>query len=262
VHKMLTAFTQGALVAARGERLDLERLDAAFEGLHTTSPSGAILASIDAARELAQTRGRELVGRTITLADGARQALAAVDGLAVSGPALAVQHPSVGAVDPTRLVLSLAGTGADGFLVDADLHARGLRLEMADRETLVPILSMADDAESVERLVLELSTSIEQRRGAPRKVAASAAWSVDPEVALAPRDAWFAPRERVSARRAVGRIAAETAAPYPPGIPALAPGEVVTVEVLEALQQEAAAGSRIAYCGDPTLQTVAVVARP
>jgi lysine decarboxylase len=167
----------------------------------------------------------------------------------------------VAAVDPTRLVLSLAGTGANGFAVDADLHARGLRLEMADRQTLVPVLTMADDADSVNRLVGELTTSIEARRGEPRRVAASAAWSVAPEVAIPPREAFFAPRERVSALRAVGRIAAETAAPYPPGIPALAPGEVVTIDVLEALQQEAADGSRIAYCGDPTLRTVAVVAR-
>ena len=82
-----------------------------------------------------------------------------------------------------------------------------------------------------------------------------------PVVALPPREAFFAPAERVPAAQAVGRIAAETAAPYPPGIPALAPGEVVTQEVLDALQAEAARGSRVAYCGDPTLATVAVVAR-
>jgi lysine decarboxylase len=260
VHKMLTAFTQGALVAARGDRLDLDRLDAAFELLHTTSPSAAILASIDGARHLAETRGADLLAHAIALADGARAQLSAIDGLAVSGPELAERHPSVAAVDPTRLVLSLAGTGADGFHVDADLHRRGLRLEMADRETLVPIVSLADDERSVARLVQELTRAIEERRGEPRAVSASAVWSVDPVVAMPPREAFFAPRARVAAAEAVGRVAAETAAPYPPGIPALAPGEVVTAEVLEALQLEAAAGSRIAYCGDPTLRTVAVVA--
>ena len=64
----------------------------------------------------------------------------------------------------------------------------------------------------------------------------------------------------IPAGRAVGRIAAETAAPYPPGIPALAPGEVVTAEILTALRREAAAGSRVAYCSDPTLETLLVVA--
>ena len=78
---------------------------------------------------------------------------------------------------------------------------------------------------------------------------------------LSPREAFFAPRETVAASAAVGRIAAETIAPYPPGIPAIAPGEVIRAPLLEALRAAAAAGTRIAYCADPTLSTVQVVAR-
>jgi arginine decarboxylase len=78
-------------------------------------------------------------------------------------------------------------------------------------------------------------------------------------VAMTPRDAFFGPRERVDAARAIGRISAETAAPYPPGIPVLAPGEIITAEMLEQLQSEAAAGGRVAYCSDPTLSTLLVV---
>ena len=76
---------------------------------------------------------------------------------------------------------------------------------------------------------------------------------------MSPRDAFFADHERVPAAEAVGRIAAETAAPYPPGVPELAPGERIHAATLAALQAEAASGTRIAYCGDPSLQTVLVV---
>jgi lysine decarboxylase len=86
-------------------------------------------------------------------------------------------------------------------------------------------------------------------------------WALDPEVALSPREAFFAPRETVPAAAGVGRVVAETIAPYPPGIPALAPGEVIPAELLEALQEAAAAGTRLAYCADATLATVQVVAR-
>ena len=65
---------------------------------------------------------------------------------------------------------------------------------------------------------------------------------------------------RVPASEAIGRIAAETVVPDPPGIPALAPGEVVQGPVVEALQAEAAAGTSIRYCGDPNLETILVVA--
>jgi lysine decarboxylase len=85
-------------------------------------------------------------------------------------------------------------------------------------------------------------------------------WSIEPEVGLSPREAFFAPRETVSADRAVGRLAAETVAPYPPGIPALAPGEVVTAPLLDALREAAAAGTRLAYCSDHSLGTIQVIA--
>src|ERR1019366_5984209 len=44
-HKTLPAYTQGALVLARTERLDVARLNRALEATHTTSPSGSIMAS-------------------------------------------------------------------------------------------------------------------------------------------------------------------------------------------------------------------------
>jgi len=247
-HKSLTAFTQGSVVLARGERIDLARFDHAFELLHTTSPSAAILASSDRARQLMADRGPELLGRTIELVADARRRLAEVPGLLV-----------LDASDPTKLVLGLAGTGADGFEVEAALEEAGIRPEMCDRDTIVPIVTVADTDITVARLVNEVTGAVEAHRGTPREPSASSVWSLDAETALDPREAFFAPRERVDAERAVGRISAEMAAPYPPGIPALAPGEVITEPILRALQAEAAAGSRIAYCSDPTLRTLVVV---
>jgi arginine decarboxylase len=249
-HKTLTAFTQGSVVLARRGLLDLDRVDEAFELLHTTSPSAAILASSDLARRLVEDRGEELLGRAIEVVADARTRLRRIDGLYVSE-----------ASDPLKLVLGLAGTGADGFAVEGDLLAVGVRLEMADRDTLVPIVTIADTAETVGRLVEALERSIATRRGPRRTPAASSVWALEPVAAMSPRDAFFAPRERVSADRAVGRVAAETAAPYPPGIPALAPGELVTAEILEGLRREACAGTRVAYCSDPSLETLLVVAR-
>ena len=247
-HKNLTAFTQGSIVLARGERIDLARLDECFELLHTTSPSAAIMASSDRARALIEERGPELLGRTIEIVADARRRLSQVEGLTV-----------VDADDPTKLVLALAGTGADGFEVERDLFGRGIRLEMADRDTLVPIVTLADTAETVGRLADGVADSVAARRGKPRPPASSTVWSLVAEVVMSPRDAYFAPRRRVAWRDAVGRIAAETAAPYPPGIPALAPGELISSEILGALRDEAAAGSRMAYCSDPTLDTLLVV---
>lgn len=250
-HKTLAAFTQGAYLLACGERLDLARLAESFDVLHTTSVSAAILGSLDRARQLLATRGEELLGETLRLAVLFRERMAAVAGLVV-----------VASDDPTKLVLSLPGTGADGLEVEADLFAEGIRLELANRDLLVPLLTIGDTDESVERLCDALLRSFERRRGEPREPGgASAVWGVAPEAALTPREAFFAPRETVAAQDAAGRISAETVAPYPPGIPAIAPGEVVSRELVEALREAAAAGTRLAYCADPALATLQVVAR-
>jgi lysine decarboxylase len=250
-HKTLPAYTQGAIVLARTERLDAARLERAFDATHTTSPAGSIYASIDAARALLARDGERLCGRLLTIVAEARERLKAVPGVGVlEGPG----------VDPAKLVVLLAGTGAHGSLVEADLIAAGMPVEMGDRDTVVPIVTIADDAERLGTFLTELIASIERHRGRPRRPAATAAWTVRPQTVLAPREAFFAPNETVAAHAAVGRISAELVAPYPPGIPVLAPGELITSAALAALREVAADGGRIAYAADPSLGTFQVVA--
>jgi lysine decarboxylase len=254
-HKMLPAANQGALLLARTRRsgglLDPDRLQRAFDATHTTSPSGTILASTDAARALLVRDGPALGRRLVGLVGAARERLRAVPGLDV------LEGPDV---DPAKLVVLLAGSGAHGHAVEADLLTAGIRLEMADRDLLVPVVTFADDERSVDRLVAAVASSVVRRSGPPRTTAASAAWAVDAVTALDPREAFFAAHVVVDAARAVGRISAELVAPYPPGVPVLAPGEVVTAEALAALRAVRDDGGRIAYAADPTLETLQVVA--
>ncbi len=161
-------------------------------------------------------------------------------------------------VDPAKLVVLLAGTGANGNLVEADLIAAGMPVEMGDRDTVIPIPTIADDEERLAAFTEVLIGSIERRRAAPRRRAA-AAWTVRPQTVLSPREAFFAPNQAVAADAAVGRVSAELVAPYPPGVPVLAPGELITAEALAALREVRADGGRIAYAADPTLATFQVV---
>jgi lysine decarboxylase len=132
-------------------------------------------------------------------------------------------------------------------------------VEMADRDTLVPVVTMADRAADVDALVEAIAAAVGRHRGPARDVVPAAQWTVEPETVLLPRDAFFAPHERVPAAAAVGRVSAELVAPYPPGVPVLAPGERVTREALDALLAARAAGTRVAYAADPTLETLRVV---
>jgi lysine decarboxylase len=254
-HKALPAYTQGALVLARtaGGRLDPARLDRAFEATHTTSPAGAIMASIDAARALLARDGEELCARLLRVVAAARDRLRRVPGLDVlDGPG----------VEPAKLVVLLAGTGAHGIAVEADLIAAGMPVEMADRDTIIPIVTLADDEAAVARFTGTLAGIIEAHRGPPRRPVPAASWTVIPEMAMPPRQAFFCRNETRPAAKAVGRVSGELVAPYPPGVPVLAPGEVITAAALDALRAAQADGGRIAYAADPTLATFQVIARP
>ena len=249
-HKALPAYTQAALVLARTERLDPARLHRAFEATHTTSPTGSIMASTDAARALLAADGERLCGALLENVAAARRRLGAVPGLAVlEGPG----------VEPTKLVILLAGTGAHGYAVENDLVAQGMPVEMADRDTIIPIVTLADDAASVDRWVTEFIAIVDRHRGTPRHPAPAAAWTVEPQTVLAPREAFFAANETVPAAAAVGRVSAELVAPYPPGVPVLAPGELITAPALDALREVRDDGGRIAYAADPSLATFQVV---
>ena len=249
-HKTLPAYSQAALVLARTGRLDADRLERAVEATQTTSPAGAILASIDAARALLARDGRELTGRLVANARSSRDRLAEVEGVVVlDGPG----------VDPAKLVVLLAGTGADGNAVERDLADAGMPLEMADRDCLVPMLTMADDRLAVRALVGALTASIGRRRGTPRPADRSG-WDLEPRPVLPPREAFFSRHERVPIGEAVGRTCAELVAPYPPGVPVLAPGEEVTRSAVDRLLGARERGTRIAYAADPGLDTVTVVA--
>ncbi len=259
-HKSLPAWSQAALLVARTTRsgglLDPDRLERGFEASATTSAAGAILASADASRALLQRDGAELVGRLVDLVERARSGLSAVEGVDV----LADRRGDGLAVDPAKLVVLLAGTGAHGHAVEEDLLAQGITVEMADRDVIVPLITLADDEDGVDGLVERLTAAIERHRGQARGIRPSAAWSVRAETALEPREAFFAPHETVGADAAIGRVCAELIAPYPPGVPVLAPGELITLEALDALRETRADGGRIAYAADPALATIQVVA--
>ena len=261
-HKTLMSLTPGALLLARDTgRIDLERLGATFDMLLTTSPSAMIYGTIDQARARMQADGERLIGAAVELYARAREGVETIEGLRVIGDEAVLGHSSVLARDPLKLVIDLSGAHADGLAVDRSLRVRGVQVEGADRRMLIPHITVGDDAGRVDALLPILRAAVDEQRGsAPETPPVGTSWRTHPEQAMTPREAAFAATERVSAEAAVGRVAAEFAVPYPPGIPALAPGEVIGAELWERLRAEAVLGARISYASDPTLGSFKVVA--
>lgn len=255
-HKTLPAYTQSALVMARTDRLDRSRLDRAFETTNTTSPSGAIAASADAVRALLARDGERLLGHLLRIVESGRERLRQIPGVTV----MDADTLSGSGIDPVKFVIGVAGAGVNAMVLEDDLIARGFPVEMADHDTVVPMVTMADSLDDVLALVDAFAELVEVHRGTPRTTRPSSAWTVRSDAVMTPREAYFAEHETVAASAAIGRVSAELVAPYPPGVPVLAPGERIEPEAVAALNQALAEGTLVKYAADPSLTTFQVVA--
>lgn len=255
-HKALPGYSASALLLARTNLLSAERLEQSFETTHTTSPAGAPLASIDGVRALLQDRGEELIGQLLDNIHRFKEMVQAEFPLPI------FLYPSdfpTGRFDPAKLVLRVQQLGASGVEIEEDLQEKGIRVEMADRDTIVFLATIADSAADFDRLADALIPILKKRQEQRRESATALSWSVVPQKATSMRDAYFAKTEMVSAQQAIGRISADLIAPYPPGVAVVAPGEVLTEQIVTGLQASRAAGVRIAYASDSTLNQYRVV---
>jgi lysine decarboxylase len=248
-HKTLPAYSQASFVLVNSEFVDLSRFNKMFDSTQTTSMSGRILASIDASRALLELHGHELIGPVIEATEKGRAALVAAGIDVIDGEY----------IDPLKLVILLSSCGADGNLVEADLLAANIDIEMANRDILIPMITFADTPDRVEDLVQRIIASVNSHRGPSRPIEILPAFSIEPEVVVTPRDAFFSGYEVVEAKDAVGRVSAEMICPYPPGVPVLSPGERITEAALSALFEARDMGVMIKFVADPTLKTLKVL---
>jgi len=255
VHKALPGYSASALLLAQGKLLNLDRIEQSFETTHTTSPAGAPLASIDGCRALLQTRGDELTGQLLSHVAAFKEAVQAnFDSTIFLNPA---DFPT-GRFDPVKIVLRANILGVSGVDVERELQKVNIRVEMADQDAIVFLATLADNAEDFKILENALVRILKALQGPARTTQTSLSWSVVPTVAMSIRDAYFADTEFVSAKDAVGRISADLIAPYPPGVAVVAPGELLTAQIVDGLATTQKAGVRIAYASDPTLATYRV----
>ena len=255
VHKALPGYSASALLLAQGKLLNLDGIEQSFETTHTTSPAGAPLASIDGVRALLQTRGDQLTGELVKLVDSFK---AAVQSHFDASIFLNVTDFPAKRFDPVKIVLRANTLGLSGVDVEKELQKANIRVEMADRDTIVFLATLADTAEDFTVLENALVPILKKLQGLTRQTQTSLSWSVVPTVAISMRDAYFADTEFVSAKDAIGRTSADLIAPYPPGVAVVAPGEVLTEQIVNGLAATQKAGVRIAYASDSTLATYRV----
>jgi arginine/lysine/ornithine decarboxylase len=264
VHKTLSGLAQTSVLSVGSDRIDSERLQLCFELEESTSASSLLLSSIDGARRQFVREGRVLLERAVESAGLLRGRLREeVPALRVVDPQELVGLPGAVAADPTHVLIETASVGLTGFEADDWLREqRQIDVELVDHRRLMPLVTFAHGEREIDRLVRALRDLVDQRGqpGASIDCALPSAAELRSAQAMLPRDAFFAATEYVTPRDAIGRISAELVTPYPPGIPAVAPGEIYNEANVAYIEEVVAMGGFVEGAADPKLERLRVVA--
>lgn len=262
VHKMGAGFEQGSVYHIQGDLIDRERLTACADLLMTTSPSVPIYAALDGWRRQMVQHGHELLGAACALARDVRGRIDEIAGVEVLEQALLGAEASHD-LDRLQVLVDVSATGTSGYQTrDWLREQRGLDVGLADHRRILITLSFADDHRTAGRLLdglcewRDAATSFER----PPEIRLPSPQELQLESVQLPRDAFFGPTEMVAASRAGGRIAAEQITPYPPGVPAVVPGERLNAAVIDYLRSGLAAGMALPDAADSSLEHIRVVA--
>ncbi len=256
-------FTQSSFLSLGSGRLDEARVAANLQMVQSTSPSYLLMASLDAARRGMALHGKERMERALELGQRARQELAKIKGIEVLGTEMEGTC-GVWKIDPTRLVFSARELGISGYDLQVRLYEEyRVSTELADEENVVCVITWANSEEDITRLIDALAgiSAAESGKTTGRTKFTEKQWLFRslPEMVKTPREAYFAEKEAVPFAEAEGRIAAEMAAPYPPGIPLICPGERYSREMLELMRQYKADGCEFHGPSDASLEVLYVL---
>ena len=254
-HKTLGAMTQASMLHTQGNRVSSQRLSKALQLVQSTSPSYLLLASLDAARAQMAMEGNKLMARTIAIAEYAQTEIAKIPNLSVLD--LRIQ-PGCEYLDPTRLTIDVSQLGITGFEADEILHEQlNVTCELPLLHHLTFIISLGNNEADIEQLISACKKlPYLVTPSPPHPITPSPHHLLTPSPHLSPRQAYFAATETIPIQSAGDRLCGELICPYPPGIPLLMPGEVITAEAITYLKEILTAGGTITGCNDPTLGTI------
>ena len=260
-HKIAGSLTQSAMLhIGDSERVDVGAVARALRLLRSTSPSSLLLASLDGARRQLALHGEQLLWETVEAIKVARAKLETVPGIAMVDASL-VGRMGVAGYDPLRIVLDVRGTGRTGYeIADALRRSYDVHVELPMQATVVFIVGLGESASALRRLAGDVDEVVKQisAPGATAPIVPPAA-SLGHEAVVSPREAFLGEAEQVAVDVAVGRISCESIASYPPGVPALLPGERISAETVAYLRRLGASGARLHGASDPAFETINVL---
>ncbi|WP_419538641.1 aminotransferase class I/II-fold pyridoxal phosphate-dependent enzyme, partial [Mycobacterium colombiense] len=262
VHKMGAGFEQGSVFHVQGDLIDQDRLSGCADLLMTTSPNVLLYAAMDGWRRQMVEHGHELLGAALDLAHQLRADIESLPGVEVLDDELLGAQASHD-LDRLQVLMDVSGTGTSGYQAADWLRSNAhIDTGMSDHRRILATLSFADDKTTASRLTDALTAWREAADDfdSPPQIDLPSPDELELKTVCLPRDAFFGHVEAVPTDQAAGRVAAEQVTPYPPGIPAVVPGERLNDAVLNYLCSGVRAGMNTPDAADPSMKTIRVLA--
>lgn len=258
-HKIIGALTQCSLLQVRVGRVDINKVKQQLSLLQTTSPSYILMASLDCARRQIALHGKELLEGTIELSNYARAEINKIPGLYCFGEDI-LGKPGAYAFDFTKITVTCRDLGITGYDLDMILANKyHIQVELSDLYNILAVGSFGDTKENIDKLIIALQEISKEYYGKGNQKSDFIDIPDIPERVQIPREAFNSDKISVLLRDSIGMISGEFLMAYPPGIPILCPGERITKEIIEYIQQLKDTGLYVQGTEDPNVEYIKVV---
>ncbi|GAB2692789.1 aminotransferase class I/II-fold pyridoxal phosphate-dependent enzyme [Paenibacillus thermoaerophilus] len=259
VHKLGGSMTQSSVLNVQGTRVNAKRIQTIISMLTTTSTSYPLLASLDCSRRHLALHGREIAEKAIQLAQNARRRINGIPGLYCFGEELLGTEATY-AYDPMKLTIHVRHLGITGYEAENWLRDHyNIEIELSDMYNILCLVTPGDDESTVSRLVealAEMSRVFHNTREARELVIKT---PPIPQLVMTPRDAFYGDTEVIPFEESADRIIAEFIYVYPPGIPILLPGEVISQENIDFIMEHVQVGLPVKGPEDRSVKNIKVI---
>ena len=257
MHKSGGSLTQSSILLT-SHTVNWEYVSQIINLMQTTSSSYLLLSSLDISRRNLALRGDESFAKVRQMAEYARQEINEIGGYYAFGKEM-INGGSVFDFDTTKLSVNTRQIGLAGIEVyDILRDEYDIQIEFGDISNILAYISIGDKIQDIERLVGAMADIKRLYSKDPAQLLA--AEYINPTVCVSPQQAFYARKVSVPIRKASGRVCSEFVMCYPPGIPILAPGEMITDQIIEYIIYAKEKGCSMQGTEDPYVDRLNVLA--
>ena len=239
MHKSGGSLTQSSILLC-GKDMNEHYVRQIINLTQTTSGSYLLLSSLDISRRNLALRGEQIFKKVQDFSQYARDEINAIGDYYAYSKEL-INGDSIFDFDTTKLSVNTLGVGLAGIEVyDILRDEYGIQIEFGDLGNILAYMSVGDKTKNIERLISALG----EIRRLYKKDGSDMLESeyINPVVAMSPQTAFYADKQSLPIDECAGKVCTEFVMCYPPGIPILAPGEMITKEIIEYIKYAKAKG--------------------